>query len=46
MIHGVLNVYKEKGYTSHDVVGIFVLLHILTMENLHWRTVLSNRQVF
>ena len=21
MIHGVLNVYKEKGYTSHDVVA-------------------------
>ena len=21
MIHGVINVYKEKGYTSHDVVA-------------------------
>ena len=21
MIHGVLNVYKEKGYTSHDVIA-------------------------
>ena len=21
MIHGVLNIYKEKGYTSHDVVA-------------------------
>ena len=21
MIHGILNVYKEKGYTSHDVVA-------------------------
>ena len=21
MIHGVLNVYKEKGFTSHDVVA-------------------------
>ena len=21
MIHGMLNVYKEKGYTSHDVVA-------------------------
>lgn len=22
MLHGILNVYKEKGYTSHDVVAI------------------------
>lgn len=21
MVHGILNVYKEKGYTSHDVVA-------------------------
>ncbi len=21
MMHGILNVYKEKGYTSHDVVA-------------------------
>ena len=21
MIHGVINIYKEKGYTSHDVVA-------------------------
>ena len=21
MIHGIINVYKEKGYTSHDVVA-------------------------
>ena len=21
MLHGILNVYKEKGYTSHDVVA-------------------------
>ena len=21
MIHGVINVYKEKGFTSHDVVA-------------------------
>ena len=21
MIHGVLNIYKEKGYTSHDVIA-------------------------
>ena len=21
MIHGILNIYKEKGYTSHDVVA-------------------------
>ena len=21
MIHGILNVYKEQGYTSHDVVA-------------------------
>ena len=21
MIHGIINVYKEKGFTSHDVVA-------------------------
>ena len=21
MIHGIINIYKEKGYTSHDVVA-------------------------
>ena len=21
MIHGVINIYKERGFTSHDVVG-------------------------
>ena len=21
MLHGILNIYKEKGYTSHDVVA-------------------------
>ena len=21
MIHGVINIYKEKGYTSHDIVA-------------------------
>lgn len=29
MFHGVINIYKEPGYTSHDVVAkLLSLIHI------------------
>ena len=44
MIHGVLNVYKEKGYTSHDVVA--KLRGIVKQKKEYFRSALEKQQSF
>lgn len=45
MIHGIINVYKEKGFTSHDVVA--KLRGIVGQKKIgHTGTLDPERQVF
>lgn len=56
MINGVINVYKEKGYTSHDVVaklrGILrqkksvIQEHLTLKQKACFRSALEKRQSF
>ncbi len=56
MIHGIINVYKEKGFTSHDVVaklrGIVgqkksdIQGHLIRMRQVSFRCVLEKQPSF
>lgn len=56
MIHGIINVYKEKGFTSHDVVAklrgssdkrrLDIQGHLIRMRQVSFRCVLEKQQSF
>lgn len=56
MINGILNIYKEKGYTSHDVVAklrgivgqkrLVIQERLIRMQKVYCRCVLVEQQSF
>lgn len=57
MIHGIINVYKEKGFTSHDVVAKLrgnrsdkrrsdIQGHLIRMRQVSFRCVLEKQPSF